>query len=189
MITTWRIVKARRAETAFDGEGARLAGGRWNSPGTALVYTSSSAALAVLEMLVHLGQGDVLPSYVLILCSFAESLVGNARAKDLPPDWLSYPAPPALQQVGDEWIVGARSAVLRVPSVIVPREFNFLLNPAHREFRRVRIGTPEPFNLDLRLLRFPMIPTAYRAGAYASRTETARRIFTTIFDDERDGFQ
>lgn len=157
MITAWRIVKARRAETAFDGEGARLSGGRWNSPGIAMVYTSASAALAVLEMLVHLGQGDVLPSYVLIACSFKDSLVETADPDDLPANWLAYPASPDLQSVGDEWISSTRSAVLRVPSVIVPRESNFLLNPSHPDFRRVRIGTPEPFGLDLRLLKVPTI--------------------------------
>jgi len=108
-------------------------------------------------MLVHLGQGDVLPSYVLIACTFPESLIEYAKIEDLPPDWLSYPAPPMLQRVGDGWIAEGRSAVLRVPSVIVPREFNFLLNPAHRDFRRIRIETPEPFSLDLRLLKIPTI--------------------------------
>jgi RES domain-containing protein len=153
VITSWRIVKARRAETAFDGEGARLSGGRWNSPGTGMVYTSASAALAVLEILVHLGQGDILPSYVLIACSFAESIVEQVNPDDLPPNWLAYPAPPGLQSVGDHWVSSALSAVLRVPSVIVPREFNFLLNPTHADFRRVTFETPEPFNLDLRLLK------------------------------------
>jgi len=157
VITAWRIVKGRRAQTAFDGEGARLSGGRWNSPGTGIVYTSASAALAVLEMLVHLGQGNVLPSYVLIACSFSESLVEHVDPDDLPANWLAYPAPPVLQSVGDQWVSNGQSAVLRVPSVIVPREFNFLLNPTHADFRRVKIGKPEPFGLDLRLLKVPTI--------------------------------
>src|SRR3990172_341094 len=96
-ITAWRIVKARHAPNAFDGEGARLEGGRWNSPGTPLVYASESAALATLELLVHLRRRSILSAYVLIACTFDEALVERLDSKRLPPNWRSYPAPPELQ--------------------------------------------------------------------------------------------
>ena len=151
MIRAWRIVKAKHAAGSFVGEGARLLGGRWNSPGKRVVYTAENAALAALEMLVHLGHMATLPSYVVIGCHFDEKLV--TEVKDLPEGWRAFPAPAAVQAIGDAWLESAKSAVLRVPSAIVPSENNYLLNPAHPKFGRVVIGKPEKFELDLRLLR------------------------------------
>ena len=151
MIRSWRIVKARHAANAFDGEGARLLGGRWNSPGRRVVYTAENAALAALEMLVHLGRMTILPAYVVIRCDFDEKLV--TEVGKLPADWRKYPAPPALPAIGDAWLASGKSAVLRVPSAIVPGENNYLLNPAHPKFARIAIGAPERFELDTRLLK------------------------------------
>ena len=152
-ITAWRIVKARHATGALDGEGARVEGGRWNSPGSAVVYTSQSAALAALEMLVHLGRGSILAAYVLIACTFEKTLVSRLDRKRLPKNWRSYPAPPGLQMVGDEWIKSRESAVLEVPSVVIETDSNYLLNPHHPGFRTIRVGKPHPFEFDLRLLK------------------------------------
>src|ERR1700719_2551514 len=93
-ITAWRIVKARQAAGAFDGDGARVDGGRWNSPGTPVVYTSQSAALAALEILVHLGRASILRAYVLIPCTFDDAVVSRLDRRRLPKSWRSYPAPP-----------------------------------------------------------------------------------------------
>ena len=153
MITAWRIVKARHAATAFDGEGARLWGGRWNSPGSSLIYTAESAALAALEMLVHLGKGAILPAFVLISCSFREAIVSHLDRARLSANWRSYPAPPKLQLIGNEWLINGKSAVLDVPNVMIPTESNYLLNPTHRDFGSIRVSDPKPFEFDLRLLR------------------------------------
>ena len=152
-ITAWRIVKARHAANAFDGEGAHLDCGRWNSPGTPLVYTSGSAALVALEMLVHLGRRSILGAYVLIACTFEERLIERLDLKRLPPNWRSYPAPPDLQLIGDEWAKTAAAAVLQVPSAVIETESNYLLNPHHQDFKTVRVGDPRPFDFDERLLR------------------------------------
>ena len=152
-ITAWRIVKARHAANAFDGEGARLEGGRWNSPGTPVVYTSGSAALAALEMLVHLGRGSILGAYVLIACTFEEALVERPDPKRLPSNWRSYPAPPELQLIGDEWVKAGSSAVLQVPSAVIASESNYLFNPRHRNFKAVRVLSPQTFEFDPRLLK------------------------------------
>lgn len=153
MITAWRIVKAKHADTAFDGEGARLLGGRWNSPGLPLVYMAESAALAALEMLVHLGTGAILRAYVLISCSFDQAIALNLDRSRLPSNWRSYPAPPELQLIGNEWLKNGRSAVLEVPNAIIPAESNYLLNPHHADFGSIRVSEPDPFEFDLRLLR------------------------------------
>ena len=151
-ITAWRIVKARHAAHAFDGEGARIEGGRWNAPGTPMVYTSGSAALAALEMLVHLGRGTMLSEYVVIACTFDSALVSRIDRRARPKHWRSYPAPPELQQLGDEWIKNATSAVLEVPSAVIETDVNYLFNPRHADASAIRTGRPGRFEFDLRLL-------------------------------------
>jgi RES domain-containing protein len=153
VLTSWRIVKARHAATAFDGEGARLFGGRWNSRGLAVVYTAASPALAALEMLVHLGTSAVLPAYVSIKCAFDEAIVLRLDRARLPKDWRSSPPHAELALVGDAWLKDRTSAVLEVPNVIIPAESNYLLNPKHADFGSIRIERPDPFEFDLRLLQ------------------------------------
>ncbi len=151
-ITAWRIVKAKHAAEAFDGEGARVEGGRWNSPGIPVVYTSQSAALAALEMLVHLGHGSTLLAYVLIPCTFDEAAVSRLERKRLPKNWPSYPAPSSLQLIGDQWVKSGTSPVLEVPSAVIATESNYLLNPRHEGFADIRVEAPQPFSFDLRLI-------------------------------------
>lgn len=151
MLRAWRIVKAKHAATAFDGEGARLFGGRWNQPGTRLVYTSGSKALATLENLVHLNP-PVVFTYVAIAVEFDEALVETISPGRLPAEWGEEPPPPSTQIVGDQWVKEARSAVLEVPSAIIRTEPNFLLNPLHPDFKKIALGQPELFAFDPRLL-------------------------------------
>ena len=152
MITSWRIVKGKHAVGAFNGEGARVAGGRWNSPGVAMVYTSESAALAALELLVHLGRSASLADYVIFSCEFENGIVEIVDPRVLPHDWRIYPAPESLQRIGDRWVYQLRSAVLRVPTAVVEGESNFLLNPGHPDFKRIRVSKSRPFGFDPRLL-------------------------------------
>jgi RES domain-containing protein len=153
MLGAWRIVKRRHAETAFDGEGARLYGGRWNSPGVAAIFASESRALATLEVLAGLQTNSPLPGYVLIPAEFDESLVVAVELEELPPDWKRSPPPPSTQRLGDDWIARDESAVLRVPSALVPKESNYVLNPQHPDFSGVNIGEAEPLLVGPRLLR------------------------------------
>jgi RES domain-containing protein len=149
----WRIVKAARAATAFDGEGARLYGGRWNSPGHALVYTAENVSLAALELLVHLQESALLASYALLPATFPAAAVTALDAAALPARWKTWPAPARLRQLGDAWLAEGRSAVLAVPSAVVPAERNYLLNPAHPDFRKVTLGAPQRFAFDRRLAK------------------------------------
>lgn len=153
MLTAWRIVKKRGAANAFDGEGARLFGGRWNSPGVAVVYVASSRSLAALEMAVHLDRSMLLASFVLIPCRFDERLVTTVNRSTLPAQWRRDPASSTLAAIGDGWVKAGESAVLQVPSAIVEAETNFLLNPAHGDFRLIKIGAAEDFEFDPRLAR------------------------------------
>ncbi len=148
-LQAWRIVKTKHAATAFSGEGARLYGGRWNSVGVSLVYTSSTQALAALESLVHLNP-PVIFTYAAIPLEFEAELVEKVTA--LPPGWANSPAPPFTRALGDLWAKEARSAVLELPSAIIPGESNFLLNPAHPDFKKIVIDKPVPFSFDPRLL-------------------------------------
>jgi RES domain-containing protein len=152
-VHVWRIVKAKHAVTAFSGEGAKAAGGRWNSPGAAVVYTAGSASLAMLEMLVHLGSQGLLKRYVLFEATFDESLVNRLDAADLPKSWRKSPSPPTVQQVGDAWLAEGCSVVLRVPSVLVPTEWNYLLNPAHADFAEIAVGRKQFVRFDPRLVK------------------------------------
>ena len=152
-VRAWRIVKARNGPSAFTGQGARIAGGRWNSPGVAVVYAAQSASLAMLEMLVHLPSRELLKSYVLFEMTFDESLVTTVAVEDLPAEWRWYPPSIEGQELGDMWVTRARSAVLKLPSVVVPTEFNYLLNPLHRDFTKLTIGPEQPVEFDHRLLK------------------------------------
>ena len=151
-IRAWRIVRRNHAASAFDGEAAKNAGGRWNSPGSAVVYTASSLPLAALEVLVHLPRESILAKFVSIPVDFDEELVTELKAR-LPPDWRDYPAPVSTMTIGDEWLRSKASPVLLVPSVIIPDESNFLLDPAHPDLAKLSIGTPRDFWFDPRLIK------------------------------------
>jgi RES domain-containing protein len=153
VLTGWRIVKKRYAVNAFDGEGARLFGGRWSSPGVTVVYVASTRPLAVLEMAVHLDRSTLLASFVLLPCEFDERLLTTLDKADLPVHWRRDPAPPELAVIGNAWVTAARAAVLAVPSAIIEDETNFLLNPAHPDFSKIRIGDPQAFEFDPRLIK------------------------------------
>jgi RES domain-containing protein len=151
MTRAWRIVREDHRSAAFDGEGAWLFGGRWNSRGTRIVYTSITLSLAALETLVHLNP-PVAFKYVAIPIEFDEALVETVAAMDLPADWNEEPPPPSTAEIGDRWVRESRSAVLKLPSVIISAELNYLLNPGHSDFKRIRIGKPMPFSFDPRLI-------------------------------------
>jgi RES domain-containing protein len=153
IVTAWRIVKRKHVKSAFSGDGARLFGGRWNNPGVPLIYTAASQSLAVLEILVHLEAPEILGSYVMVGVGVEESLITGVDASRLPKNWRTNPAPPGVRAIGDEWAAARVSAVLRVPSVIVPSESNLLLNPLHRDFSRLKIADSSPFRFDSRLLK------------------------------------
>lgn len=152
IITAWRIAKRKHLRAAFTGEGARLFGGRWNNPGTAMIYTAESQSLAALEMLVHLDSSELLGSYVVWEIGIDESLIAPVELSKLPGNWKDDPPPAEVRAIGDAWVAGGLSAVLRVPSVVIRGENNFLLNPRHEHFPRLHIRNPVSFRFDRRLV-------------------------------------
>jgi RES domain-containing protein len=146
------MVKQKKASrNAFDGEGARLYGGRWNSPGFPMVYTAGSQSLAVLEMLVHLDNSGLLEKYVFIEVTLDDAMVTVVAAADLLRDWRADPAPLQLRAIGDDWVASGASVVLRVPSSVIPAENNYLLNPKHADFAKLKFGKAVSFRYDSRL--------------------------------------
>jgi RES domain-containing protein len=113
---------------------------------------SATLSLALVETLVHIPSG-LLPSFTAIPIDFDDAAVEILDAKAVPADWRTHPPPRSTQSIGDAWVASGRSAILRVPSVVVPAEFNYLLNPRHRRFPRSGIGAPLPFPFDPRLRR------------------------------------
>lgn len=151
MMTSWRVVRDDYAARAFDGEGARVWGGRWHSAGHVVVYTAASTSLGLLEKMVHTEEG-LLPFYVTIPVTFDADLVELVEPPKLPANWRSLPAPHELQQIGDAWVDSLRSCILEVPSVIVPHESNYILNPGHPDFGLLETGAPIDLEIDTRLV-------------------------------------
>jgi len=152
MLTAYRIFKTKHSANWFDGEGAFLYGGRWNSKGTRILYASQSLSLAALEMLVHLNSEMLLRSYSFATVEFDDDLVIPVEQfQKLPSTWSDLPPPTAIQQIGDDWATSNVSAVLRVPSAVVPLESNYLINVGHKDFSNVRLGELRSFGFDRRL--------------------------------------
>lgn len=152
MLTVWRLITARFADSAFSGEGARLYGGRWNRKGIPLVYTAGSQSLAMLEMLVQ--DEPLRARYVMIPARIPKAVrIEQVDAKKLPADWRELAAREQLQAIGGDWAKKKATAVLAIPSAVIPAETNYLLNPLHPDFKKIEIGTPQPFVTDLRLIK------------------------------------
>ena len=149
-MTIWRI--ASRGHASLDGEGARLYGSRWTPRGMRAVFASATLSLAALERFIHTDP-DLEPADLVAVG--IESGPGirleSVRVDDLPRNWREYPAPPELASIGEQWLHQSRTALLSVPSVVIPRERNFILNPAHADFARLSVETPEPFAFDPRM--------------------------------------
>lgn len=153
MVLAWRIVTARWADAAFDGEGARRYGGRWNSPGRSAIYLAGSRALAALETLVHLSPGVAARQrFIRFEVRLPKSLVSQ-----LDSDQGSFQpfVGAETQAMGDLWLDNAKGLVLRVPSAVIPEEHNYLLNPAHPKYGEIEISRGEAFAFDPRLLKKP----------------------------------
>jgi RES domain-containing protein len=152
----WRIATDAREHEAHDlsGKGAEQTGGRWNRPGRPLVYTASTASLACLETVVHLNAGELPLNRFLVRIEVPAAVWQSRRAfapADLPVGWSAVPEGKVSLDIGDAWLRAAPSALLMVPSVIVPEEFNVLINPLHADAAQILAVKERPWTCDLRL--------------------------------------
>ena len=156
-VVLWRIAQETREYRADDlsGGGAAKIGGRWNSVGKAVVYTSMSAALAYLEALAHLGSGVPMNRY-LVRVTVPDRIWDKAawaKEKDLPKTWRAEPAGIGSVQFGDKWLATGSSALLCLPSAIVPEESNILINPNHADAAFIKAKVHRQLLFDPRMLR------------------------------------
>lgn len=140
----------KKAFVALDGEGAKLHGGRWNFRGLPVVYTSSSLSLAMLEMLVHI-EVELAPEGLICLEIEIPETV-HIESMLLPSEYIHSKNEIVLKEIGSKWLRENRSAVLGVPSVIVPVERNFLINPLHPQAKKIHTIKANSFHFDPRLL-------------------------------------
>jgi RES domain-containing protein len=152
MASAWRIVRASREKTAFTGEGPWRYGGRWNSPGVHVVYVSEHQSTAAFEVFANRVPVILGEKYKAFHLQWPDGLTEIFPAKKLPENWKMSPPPAETMEIGDRWVRERRSAVLALPSAISPADTNFLLNPEHPDFKRIRIAASIDFDFDPRLL-------------------------------------
>jgi RES domain-containing protein len=149
-VRVWRIASA--AHAAFDGDGARRYGSRWTPRGVPAVFTSATLSLAALERFVHTDADLEAAALVATSVDIADDVgIESVGLETLPADWRTFPSPPALTTIGAQWLATLRTAVLSVPSVVIPHERNFVLNPTHEAFAKLTIGHSEPFSFNPRM--------------------------------------
>jgi RES domain-containing protein len=147
----YRLAKAKFAHD-LSGKGAEKSGGRWNSKGVSMVYTSDSRALCTTEIAVHTPLGLLPTDYKIITIKIPDSIkMLTVVVNKLPADWKSIPHSGSTQLIGDDFIRQNKSAVLKVPSAVVAGDYNFLLNPGHRDFSKIKVLSVEDFGFDSRL--------------------------------------
>jgi RES domain-containing protein len=147
----YRLAKAKYSND-LSGKGAEKTGGRWNSKGTALLYTSESRALCTAEIAVHTPLGCVPDDYVMIAVEIPDNAsMRQIDPEGLPANWKSFPYLHITQMIGDGFVNENQALVLKVPSAIVQGDFNYLVNPQHPDFGTVKITEVENFEFDRRL--------------------------------------
>ena len=148
----YRIAKTRHIYD-LTGAGARIYGGRWNHKGIGMIYTSENRSLASLEFLVH-APHSILPTDLSIAAiRVPDSIISKEISiSDLPDNWNKYPPPLKLADIGTRWTLSNETLLLRVPSVVIPHEFNILINPSHTDINKIAISKIEKYQFDDRLL-------------------------------------
>ncbi len=146
-----RIAKAAYIED-LTGIGAKSVGGRWNFKGVSVLYTSSSIALSMLECLAHFPIAYAPKDMAMATIEIPEHSITEIRKENLPDNWRAVPSPRELKQISYDWIKKKETLILKVPSIIVPQEFNYIVNPFHKDFKKVKLKKVVPFVFDNRVL-------------------------------------
>lgn len=150
----FRICRKPFARIPLDGRGGLFASGRWHTPRRLIVYTSESLALASLEVLVHC-ELDLVPADLVAIELLIPDDLGSTKlsGSKLPRNWRRYPAPMSLQKLGNAWLDSVDTCIMSVPSVVIPTETNFLINPRHPEIKKIKVSRKFAFRFDPRLVR------------------------------------
>lgn len=150
-MTVYRIAACKYIKD-LSGEGAFRYGARWNSPGTRMLYTAESSALAMLEALAHITMLPLNQPYCMIRLLVPDS-VEILEMKTLPDNWNAMPAPDTLNMIGNGFVAAGKTLALQVPSVLVPDNFNFLINPTHPLFSEIKVIAITNISFDQRLVK------------------------------------
>jgi RES domain-containing protein len=151
LIRVYRILRKPYSKLPFDGEGAYRFGGRWSSPGTGIAYAAEHLSLAMIEYFVHIEIRRPPRDLVVATADIPDGVSRRALTSErLPKNWRRVPAPPNLATIGDSFASERTTAILIVPSALVPSEFNWLINPLHADFAKIRIQAVQPFEYDAR---------------------------------------
>lgn len=138
----------------LNGKGAARSGNRWNSKGTEMIYTAESRALAMAEVAVHLSLATIPGDYVMIEIEIPDSLkIQSLKQSELTPDWNIHPPDSHTLKIGDNFIDSGKHVILKVPSAVVKGDFNFLINPQHKDFKKIRIIEITNFPFDKRMFK------------------------------------
>lgn len=146
----YRIGKTRHARD-LSGEGARLNGGRWNHPGTPCIYTAETRALSLLEYTAHVSIDDIPRALSFTCIEIPDDAIETVALSKLPGNWASWPHPKASRDFGDALLLSAGSLILKLPSAIVPDEFNYVIDPLHSRIKEVTIVSAKDYAYDIRL--------------------------------------
>ncbi len=148
----YRVCRTQFAND-LSGTGSCIYGGRWNRPGMAAVYTSGSKSLAVLESLTNTPPGILINDFFILTLEIAGKIfIDEISEETLPKNWNEFPAPGILARLGDKWLKEGQNLLLKIPSAIISSESNFIINPAHEDFKKVKIIFTEKLELDKRII-------------------------------------
>jgi RES domain-containing protein len=147
----WRIIKEKYKDAALSGEGARIYGGRWNEKGHPALYLSDSLALAALETFVHLGMAAARINYISLRIDLPDEGIDSIDEKKLSSNWRTEHPSETTQSIGAIWLKERKKLALKVPSILVPVEYNYLVNPEHKDFKKLKIVSCESFYFDPRM--------------------------------------
>jgi RES domain-containing protein len=150
----YRILRKPFSKRPFDGDGAYRFGGCWSSAGVRLAYTAEHLSLAMIEYFVHIDPDDPPKDLVVVTADIPQSVSRTViPVKQLPANWRQTPAPPGLAEIGDRFVRAGRDAILVVPSALAPEETNWLINPRHRNFAKIRVRPLQAFRYDARFFQ------------------------------------
>lgn len=152
-MTVYRLSK-EKYKNDLSGKGAEIAGGRWNSKGTAMLYTSQSRALCTTEIAVHIPLGIIPANYWITTIEFPDTAgIYEIDAGMLPGDWKTVPHSHTTQIIGDTFITNRKFLVMKAPSAVIQGDFNYLINPLHSLFPQIKIIATDLFEFDERLFK------------------------------------